>query len=166
MSFRAKRRNLFSLPPAPPGAFLLSSRAKSRDLSSGGEVFQTAANFFFRAVARKTKFLRPFAAEEKGPPPSPAPPPPHTHLPCKHVVCAGRTEVQKKTRSSFNDRGSEEPHGVPSGEVPPNRGLRNAVRVNSSCGKTKTPECRLTPGGPKNRSYLLSQLVGQYHRRW
>ena len=30
----------------------------------------------------------------------------------------------------------------------------------------KTPKSDRTQGSSKNRGYLLSQLVGQYHRRW
>ena len=30
----------------------------------------------------------------------------------------------------------------------------------------EAPGQLLDPGLPKNRSYLLSHLVGQYHRRW
>ena len=32
--------------------------------------------------------------------------------------------------------------------------------------KRKIPDCRKTIGDLKNGGYLLSQLVGQYHRRW
>ena len=32
--------------------------------------------------------------------------------------------------------------------------------------KRKIPDCRQTIGDLKNGGYLLSQLVGQYHRRW
>ena len=32
--------------------------------------------------------------------------------------------------------------------------------------KTKKPWVISDSGLPKNRSYLLSHLVGQYHRRW
>ena len=32
--------------------------------------------------------------------------------------------------------------------------------------KTKKPGHLLMSGLPKNGGYLLSQLVGQYHRRW
>ena len=45
-------------------------------------------------------------------------------------------------------------------------GGRAAVFDVCATAQTKKPGRLLTSGLPKNGGYLLSQLVGQYHRRW
>ena len=54
---------------------------------------------------------------------------------------------------------------APAGAAAKRRGVTVAAVPFELGENTKVPDCRQTIGDSKNGGYLLSQLVGQYHRR-
>ena len=66
-------------------------------------------------------------------------------------------------------RGRQPLHQAPSGAARSAGGRTGGSRRSSRFERSeneRSPELHRSPGISKNGGYLLSQLVGQYHRRW